>query len=58
MTERLEDRLRQQIRCFRRTSGLEEMTVTFTHGLFVSYWVENVMSEVEFANGSIGMVQT
>ena len=61
MTERLEDRLRQQIRRFRSQDNLEEIgTVTFIgDGIARVIGLENVMSGemVEFANGSIGMVQ-
>ena len=61
MTERLEDRLRQQIRRFRSQDNLEEIgTVTFIgDGIARVIGLDNVMSGemVEFANGSIGMVQ-
>lgn len=59
-TERLEDRLRQQIRQFQSHEYIEEIgTVTFIgDGIARAVGLENVMSGemVEFANGSIGMV--
>ncbi|MDO4432342.1 MAG: F0F1 ATP synthase subunit alpha [Aerococcaceae bacterium] len=61
MTERLEDRLRQQIRQFQSHEHIEEIgTVTFIgDGIARAVGLDNVMSGemVEFANGSIGMVQ-
>ena len=59
--ERLEDRLRHQIRQFHSQEFIEEIgTVTFIgDGIARAVGLENVMSGemVEFANGSIGMVQ-
>lgn len=60
-TERLEDRLRQQIRRFQSRENFQEIgTVTFIgDGIARVVGLEHVMSGemVEFANGSIGMVQ-
>ena len=60
-SERLEDRLRQQIRRFQSHAHIEEIgTVTFIgDGIARVVGLEHVMSGemVEFANGSIGMVQ-
>lgn len=59
--ERLEDRLRHQIRQFHSQEYIEEIgTVTFIgDGIARAVGLDNVMSGemVEFANGSIGMVQ-
>ncbi|MCW6682408.1 F0F1 ATP synthase subunit alpha [Aerococcaceae bacterium NML160702] len=59
--ERLEDRLRHQIRQFQSQEYIEEIgTVTFIgDGIARAVGLDNVMSGemVEFANGSIGMVQ-
>lgn len=59
--ERLDERLRQQIRQFHSEEFIEEIgTVSYIgDGIARAYGLENVMvgEMVEFANGTIGMVQ-